>query len=267
MKILAGIPTRLRNTSGKIADVLAEVCDQVLIVSQGAVIEAHNVKDNIYVTEKDVNFGLVAARNCILDYAVWNGFDIVIQSDDDLAFKADVAEALIKEVVDNPHLGAIASSSRAYFRWNEEVGSNKNWVLNSCPAQFWAARTEILTEVGKWKLEFLEDRDHGARMWKCGYPIALLHTTLAQTHNPFIARTQKSESSGGQEQGEIRQQRLQKAIDTLNEEHGDIVTAKIQPIGSPRTFSTRYKWDRMIASVRERWHGSIGYSDEKGRSL
>lgn len=268
MRVLGGIPTRLRDTSGPIADILSSVCDKVIVVSQGAVVKAYNRNDNITVHEKQVNYGLVAARNYILEYAIVNDFDVVIQSDDDLSFKADVIEAMLKVLKDNPGLGTIASSSRAYFNWSKEVGSNKDFVLTPCGAQLWAAPTEILSTVGRWDLEFLEDRDYGARMWKLGYPIGLLHTTLQQTHNPFIARTTKTGATGGQEQGEIRQQRLSHAIDVLNERHGDIVTAKISTKeGSNRTFSTRYNWDKMLSFHVDKFGYSLGYEDQKGHKL
>lgn len=265
MRVLAGIPTRLRDTSGKIADVLAKVCDEVYVVSQGATV--NSISSNVTVVEKDLNYGLVAARNEILRYANEKEYDIVVQSDDDLKYNPDVIEALVQEILENPLLGAIASSSRAYFRWNEGNITNQNWVLNPCAAQLWAARRSILNEVGEWELEFLEDRYHGAKMWTLGYPIGLLHTSLSQTHNPFIARTQKGESSGGQEQGVVRQQRLQKAIETLNRDFGNIVTATIQPIGSSRTFSTRYRWDRLIQYVVDRWQYGVGYEDNRGRRM
>lgn len=266
MKILAGIPTRLRDTSGKIADVLAQVCDTVLVVSQGAKVYSNSSK--VVVAEKDVNFGLVAARNAILRYAVDNNFDIVIQSDDDLKYSPEVVEALIREVLDNPTLGSIASSSRAYFNWNKEVGSNKNFVLSQCAPQLWASRTSILQEIGEWKLEYLEDREHGIRMWKAGYAIGLLHTSLNYTHNPFIARTSTNDEVGGQEKGMIRYERLSKAIAYMNEHHGDVVSIKQSPFGvKGRTFSTRYDWSKLLSYPVKRFEYSMGYEDAKGRRL
>jgi glycosyltransferase involved in cell wall biosynthesis len=263
MKILAGIPTRLRNTSGRIAEVLAQVCDTVLVVSQEAT--CFSSLQNVIIHEKDVNFGLVAARNYILDYAAHNNFDLVIQSDDDLKYTPEVVEAMIKEIVDNPTLGAIASSSRAYFNWDKALEPNKNFVLSPCSPQLWAARTEVLQEVGPWSLEYLEDREHGARMWKLGYAIASLHISMELTHNPFIART--SSISGGQDK-ETRYDRLGEAIRTMNQLHGDIVALNQAPKGAGnRTFSSRYKWSEMIKFPVEKFGYALGYTDSRGRRL
>lgn len=267
MKILAGIPTRCRNTSGKIADILAEVCDEVLVVSQGADVICDSRKVTIVEKPKD-GYGLVRARNYILEYAVENGYDIVIQSDDDLSFKSAIIEAMVKEVLDNPTLGAIASSSRAYFNWNKTVECTKNFLIAPCAAQLWASRTSILTEVGKWHLEFLEDREHGARMWKNGYAIGLLHISLDLTHNPFIARTSKSENSGGQEQGLVRYNRLKEAISIMDELHRDIVTIKQSEYGfEGRTFSTRYNWSNLLSYPILRFGYALGYEDSNGKRL
>lgn len=268
MKILAGIPTRMRNTSGKIADVLAEVCDEVVVVSQGADVICDSRK--VTVVEKPANgYGLVRARNFIAQYAIDNGYDIVIQSDDDLSYRSEVVEAMVKEVVDNPTLGAIASSSRAYFNWDKNTECTKNFLLAPCSPQLWASRTDILKEVGQWHLEYLEDREHGARMWKLGYAIALLHISLDLTHNPFVARTSKSNETGGQEKGAERYDRLSLAISIMEELHGDIVGIKQAEFdsNSKRTFSTRYRWDKLLSYPIARFGYALGYEDSKGRKL
>lgn len=266
MKILAGIPTRMRNTSGRIADVLAEVCDTVVVISQGAT--CNHTKPNVDVLEKDVNFGLVPARNAILDYALAGGYDVVLQSDDDLFYHPATVEVLIQELLDNPNVGTICSASRAYFNWSKEVGSNKNFVLSACAPQFWAARTEILRQVGYWTLPYLEDREFACRLWKLGYPTVQLHKTLDLAHNPFMSRTNDATKKGGQpEELEATDKHagLKKAIDYMNEHHPDVV--KMKYLGQHgRSFMTRYNWDAMIKCVLEKKH-YLGYEDQKGRIL
>jgi glycosyltransferase involved in cell wall biosynthesis len=263
MRILAGIPTRLRSTSGKIADILAEVCDEVVIISQGATC-VHN-SNKVTIVEKDVNFGLVPARNAILDYAVEHSYDIVIQSDDDLAYYPKTVEALIKEIVDNPTLGAICSESRAYFNWGKDVHTTKNFILSPCSPQLWAARTSILTEVGYWTCPFLEDREHGARMWKSGYAIGQLHISLDLAHNCFISRNTDSKKSGGQTEDSGRTG-LSKAIEYMQSTHRDII--RIGGIDADhRKFMTRYNWPWMVKLVTDRFGKVLGYEDSKGRIL
>ena len=265
MKILAGIPTRLRSTSGKIADVLAEVADEVLVISQGAT--CNHISGKVRVVEYPVDYGLVPARNQILAYAIDHGFDVVIQSDDDLAYRSDVVESIIRQVVDNPTLGACASESRAYYKWNKEVECSKEFLLASCAPQLWAARTSVLEEVGPWSLPFLEDRDHGCRMWKAGYAIGQLHVSLAMTHNPFVARTSAGKQGGQTEVigGEMHSG-LKKAIQFMKETYPDMLTINYLE-GGNRTFSTRYKWERMISMVHERFGVCMGYQDSRGRSV
>jgi glycosyltransferase involved in cell wall biosynthesis len=261
MRILGGIPTRLRNTSGKIADVLAEVCDEVIVVSQGAEVHANSSK--VKILERNVNYGLVPARNCIAQYAIVHDFDIIIQSDDDLAYRPEIVEAMVKEVVDNQTLGTIASSSRAYFHWSEKLQSTKNFVLSPCGAQLWAARTAVMAEIGPWTLEYLEDREFGARLWKSGYAIGNLQIDINLTHNPFIART--GNSDGGQEKSG-RDERLYEALVEFASLHGDIVTS-ITMGSSNRTFTTRYDWNKMIQYPIKRFGKVLGYSDSRGRTL
>lgn len=260
MKILAGIPTRCRDTSGKIADVFAEVCNEVVVISQGATVKTNSEK--VKVIEKDINFGLVPARNAIFDYAVENNFDIILQSDDDLAFKTPVVEALIKEIVDNKALGAIASSSRSYFHWDEDLHTTKNFVLMPCAPQLWAMRMDVLKEIGYWTLPHLEDREHGCRIWRAGYAIGALHIDISLTHNPFIARN-SNDKIGGQINND---EALDIAIKYMQDNYFDLLTIKrIQ--AKNRKFMTRYNWSNMLNFVRARFGESMGYSDTRGRML
>jgi glycosyltransferase involved in cell wall biosynthesis len=266
MKVLAGIPTRKRNTSGKIADVLAKVCDEVLVISQGAT--CIHTSNNVLVIERDENYGLVKARNEILKFAMTGGYDVVVQSDDDLSYKSEMVDALVHELMENPNLGAIASASRAYFNWDKDTECSKNFLLTPCAPQLWAARTDILRNVGFWDLEYLEDRDYGARMWKLGYAIGMLHKSIDLTHNPFIARTSESNAQGGQEKGESRYDNLGLAIQVMQRRHSDIMTIRQSEYGQKgRTFSTRYNWSKLLSFPVERFGLSMGYEDSKGRKL
>lgn len=266
MKILAGIPTRLRNTSGKIADVLAEVCDEVLVVSQGADVICNSRK--VSIEEKDVNYGLVNARNYILEYANIHGYDLVLQSDDDLAYKPETVEAMVNTLLKYPTLGAIASSSRAYFNWDKGLEPTREFVLSPCSPQLWVATVKVLNEVGPWKLEYLEDREHGARMWKLGYAIGTLHLDLKLAHNPFLARTSTSDEGGGQDKGRERYDRLGVAIAYMNAVHGDIVKIRQSEYGAKnRTFSSRYDWSKLLSYPISRFGYVLGYEDSRGRQL
>lgn len=266
MKILAGIPTRLRNTSGAIADQLAEVCNEVLVVSQGATVVSR--KSNVTVVEKDVNFGLIPARNYILQYAIDNKFDFVLECDDDIKFSSNVVRAMIVALNDNPTLGSISSSSRAYFNWDKDVECSKNFILAPCPAQLWGMRVSTVEEIGLMDIDYLEDREYGLRMWSKGLAVGMLHIDLSLTHNPFIARTTKTEADGGQATGMKRYEALGKALEQLQSRYPDLVTLRQSPYGvKGRTFSTRYNWSRMLSYVVKRFGHSLNYYDSKGRRL
>lgn len=266
MKVLGGIPTRMRSSSGKIADTLAEVCDDVFVVSQSAI--CNYSKPNVTVLEYPQNFGLVPARNEILKFG--KDYDIIIQSDDDLSFTSELINELITVLIDNPTIGAICSISRAYWNWNKEVTSTKPFVLSPCTPQLWAARVSILKEVGPWTLPFLEDREHGCRMWRAGYACVQLHKGIRYTHNPFVARTnvEGKQTSGGQEEGvgEERHAGLKKAIEFMNANYSDLVSIKYLGI-KERTFSTRYNWNNLMKGVVKRFGLVLDYEDSKGRRL
>jgi hypothetical protein len=266
MKILAGIPTRLRSTSGIAADIMAGLCDEVLVVSQGAT--CHSTARNVIVHEKDVNFGLIPARNYILEYSIHNNFDYVFECDDDLKFSRDVLPLMLNILRDNPTLGAISSASRAYFNWDKDTECNKNFLLAPCPAQLWGMRVDIVNELGPMDVDYLEDREYGLRLWSNGYAVGMVHTTLADTHNPFVSRVMKSESDGGQATGAVRYEALGKAITTVVNRYPNLVTLRQSEFGAKgRTFSSRYNWARMLATVRERFGYSLDYKDSKGRRL
>jgi hypothetical protein len=122
--------------------------------------------------------------------------------------------------------------------------------------------------VGPWTLPFLEDREHGCRLWKAGYAIGQLHVDLKITHNPFIARNDTAGKSGGQEEqsGEDRHVGLRNAIDIMNETYPEMVTIKYLGLPS-RSFSTRYRWDWLQYYALKRFGKILGYEDSKGKSL
>lgn len=273
MKILAGIPTRKRSTSGKIAQTLAEVADDVVIISQGAETWCdanYGRLDRIHVVEYPENFGLVPARNEILKFAVDGGYDYVIQSDDDIFFTSEIVELMVEIIQKYPTLGGLASEPRAYFNWNKDVECTLPFLLAPCTPQFWISRTEILTEVGPWSLPYLEDREHGCRLWKAGYPLGQLHVSLDYTHNPFIARTNTENKAveGGQEEqiGEEKHAGLKKAIEYMQEHHSDVMMIKYMGL-SGRSFMTRYDWNRLLEFPTKRFGKVLGYADSKGRFL
>lgn len=266
MKTLAGIPTRLRNTSGQIADQLTEVCDEVMVVSQGATVNSK--QSNVTIVEKDVNFGLVPARNYILQYAIDHDFDLVIECDDDIKFSSNVVRAMKVVLEENPTLGSISSASRAYFNWDKDTSCSQNFILAPCPAQLWGMRVKTVKEIGLMEIDYLEDREYGLRMWRKGLPVGMLHINLELTHNPFVARTTKTESDGGQASGMKRYEALGKAIEELKSRYPDLITLKQSPFGvKGRTFSTRYNWARMLSYVVARSGYALNYYDSKGRRL
>jgi hypothetical protein len=262
MKVLAGIPTRLRDTSGKIADTLAEVCNEVVVVSQGATCTSR--KSNVNIVEKPVDFGLIPARNYILQYALDGDFDLVIESDDDLAYSAETVDYMIQTLDHYPTLGSLASASRPYFHWDDAVKCNQCFLLAPCANQLWAVRTPIVKEIGLMDLDYLEDREYGARLWEHGYAVAILHIDLQHTHNPFVSRTKFS--VGGQDKGELRKKMLGAAMVILQQTYPNML--KISPVQAEnRTFMTRYNWSYMMRKVIDRFGYALGYEDSKGRKL
>ena len=266
MKVLAGIPTRLRTTSGIAAETLAKVCDEVLVVSQGAT--CRSTAKNVVVHEKDVNFGMIPARNYILQYAIDHNFDYVLECDDDIKFSEYIPELMVAILNDNPTLGAISSESRAYYNWNKDVSCSKSFLLAPCPAQLWGMEVKKIKELGLLTVDYLEDREYGLRMWKNGYAVGQIHTAIQDTHNPFIARTMKQESEGGQATGEKRYKALGEAISTVVSLYPELVTLTQSEFGMKgRTFSSRYNWSRMLSYPVARFGYALNYEDSKGRRL
>lgn len=266
IKILAGIPSKLRSTSGAIADILSESCSEVIVVSQGAKVYCHDEK--VHVIEKPVDYGLIPARNFILKYAIDRGFDYVIECDDDIKFDSEVPELMINTLIKYPTLGAISSSSRAYFNWDDHLNPTKPFVLSPCPSQFWAISVPLVNEIGPMMIDYLEDREYGARLWKNGRACVSLHVSIEYAHNQFIYRTSKSESDGGQLNEDYRYDKLAEAIDEFLSYHGDIckiTQAKRNAKG--RTFSSRYDWNRMLKFVTDKYGFALDYDDSRGRRL
>jgi len=261
MRILGGIPSRLRHSSGKLADILAKVCDEVVIISQKATVECKS--SNIVVIEKDVNFGICNARTAIDEYAIANGFDLIVESDDDLSYKPDLVESLVREIVNNPTLGSCGAFSRMYFNWNKKETSNKNFILYAGNACLWCARVSALQEVGRWNCECAEDLDHGLKMWQKGLAVASLKTTLSQTFSMVSCQTDTL-LEGGYDR-EDREQRMWKSLDTIGEDHANLVY--IGAGNGNRRFSTRYNWSVMTQKVVDRFGYALEYEDSKGRKL
>jgi len=270
-RVLSGIPTRKRSTSGKIAQILAQVSDDVFVVSQAAETycdPSFPYLDRIHVEEFPENFGVIPARNEILKRAHDGGYDFVVQSDDDVAFKVETIEAMITILRDNPSIGAVTSESRAYFNWSKDMESSQKFILAPCAAQLWAARVRIMDEIGPMEVPYLEDREHGCRLWKAGYAVVALHDTISLSHNPFISRTNVTGKQGGQQEthdGDLHAG-LKAAIDEMNRRHGDMLKLTYEG-AKGKSFRSRYNWNFMLKCVIDRFGYLLDYSDSRGRIL
>jgi hypothetical protein len=193
---------------------------------------------------------------------------IVVQSDDDVAFKPETIEAMLTILKENPTIGAVTSESRAYFNWNKDVTCTRNFIVTPCAAQLWAARVDIMEEIGPMEVPYLEDREHGCRLWKAGYAVVAVHDNIGICHNPFIARTNVEGKQGGQQEthGGDKHAGLKAGIEEMNRRHSDIVTLKYMGLHG-RSFMSRYKWPIMLKCVTDRFGYALDYEDSKGRKL
>jgi hypothetical protein len=263
MKILGGVPTRKRKIGGQVADILAEVCEEVLVVSQGAEVVSH--KSNVHIIEKPVDIGMKAARNTIFDYADEVGAEFIIQSDDDLKFRPSVLEKMIEIMLSEPSLGSLSSCPRVYHNWEKSVTSSKEWLVFQCPTQLWIVRNQAIHETGQLDIDVLEDIELGLRMWKQGWVLAKLHSDIEFTHNPVINRMGKGDDQGGQPES-LRKAQMPDSVEYIWNAHNDILRAFSLSTAANRTYSARYDWGAMCDLAYNRW-GTIGYEDSKGRII
>ena len=261
--IFGGVPTRKRRTAGKIADELSQVCDKVVVLSQGS--EVYCNSEGISIIERDENIGMMQARNELFQMATEYEADYIIQSDDDLSFKAHVLFKMVEIMESEPALGALSSCPRVYANWEKDIISSKPFLVFQCPTQLWVIRMKALEETGFLHLDVLEDIELGLRMWKKGWVLGKIHLGLDYVHNPFIARINKDEDSGGQPV-EYRRKMIPSSIKYMLDNHSDVVQSMGIPNSKTRTYHARYDWYTMCSLAKERW-GTIGYQDSKGRFI
>jgi hypothetical protein len=266
MKILAGIPTRLRSGSGPLAEILARVCDEVLVVSQGATVKIQSEVNNINIIERDIDIGMKAARNTIFQYALDNGYDYCLQSDDDLKYSEAVVRNLIRIIANEPSLASISSCPRVYHNWEKDIVSSKDFTIFQCPTQLWIIRMEAIKEAGMLNIDVLEDIELGLRMWQFGWVLGKVHMTQDLTHNPVISRMGKGDNSGGQPES-LRKFMMPASCEYIYRHNSNLLRFfRTAREGSNRTYNAAYNWDAMCEKAKARWD-TIGYQDSKGRFI
>jgi len=263
MKILGGVPTRLRSTGGAVADLLADVCDEVVVVSQGATVRCN--KKNVSLLERPVDIGMKRARNTIFEYADHVGAEYIFQSDDDLKFKPSVLELMLDIMQEEPSLGSLSSCPRVYANWEKDIECTKNFLVFQCPTQLWVVRRQAIVETGMLDIDVLEDIELGLRMWKKGWVLGKLHAGIEFVHNPFINRIGKGDEQGGQPES-LRQRELPNSVKYIWDNHKDILSTFAVATSGNRTYTARYNWSKMCEIAHNRW-GDIGYEDSKGRVI
>jgi hypothetical protein len=265
MKILGAIPSKLRSTSGSIADALAAVCDEVMVVSQGATVSFKSQKVNVI--EAGLDIGLKKARNIIAEYAIAKDFDITITSDDDLKFPQKVLDYIL-DIMQDTRIASASSCPRVYQNWNKEITSSKPYIVSTHPSQLYAIRTSVLEDIGQYRLETMEDIELGLRMWKYGFPSVRVHTPddATMTHNPFIARSTKGNEKGGQTENDLKMH-LNPSIKYIRDTYPKFVTNCITNAAKPYFYSFRYNWGEIMEVCRKRYGIRIGYYDSKLRIM
>lgn len=264
MKILGGVPSRKRSTAGAAAEILSEYCEEVLVVSQGALVKSYAA--NIKVWEQSVDIGMKKARNIIFDWAGTQHADFIIQADDDIKFKPEILREMIDIMVSEPALGALSSAYRAFANWNKDVTCTKPFQVFQCPTQLWIIRMETIREVGNLAIDVLEDIELGLRMWGAGWICAIMHKGISLTHNPFISRMGKGDDQGGQPES-LRKRKMPDSVDYIWEHHNAVLKSfSVARPGSNRTYNARYDWEEMCRLARDRFT-YIGYEDSRGRVI
>jgi len=263
MRILGGVPTRRRNTGGRVADWLSTVCDEVLVISQDADVVYSSPR--VIVVERDANIGMMAARNEIFDYGIKKGFDVIVQSDDDLAFQPIVLNFLVSQIEEFPWIGSISSCPRVYMNWEKDLVTSHGFTVFQCPTQLWAVRAQAIKESGTLRIDVLEDIELGLRMWQNGWVLTRAHGFKNIFHNPVVSRIGKGDDSGGQPES-LRKSLMPFSVDYIYEHHKNILSMFSISTDPRRTYMARYNWREMCKLAHDRW-GDIGYSDSKGRII
>lgn len=143
-KILAFIPTRERNTVHIPANILAPFVEKVVVMSKGA--DTTGLPDNSMVIEQSWT-GLHGVREVGDVMAYDEGFDYILQADDDIRFPPELVANLIQLMEDNPGLGACCSLSSVQYYWNREVQSNKHFLVAPFPSQLTLMRAKLVPEL------------------------------------------------------------------------------------------------------------------------
>jgi GT2 family glycosyltransferase len=259
--IIAGIPTKRRATSVKVANQLAPVVDKVFIISQDADTSGEK-PDNVIVYEYDPNIGLAKARNIIVDIAQYEKADFMIQSDDDITFKPFLIEKMIEVMTEFPDLGALSSVSRVLRSWNKSTCTCP-FMLHPYACQLYIMRMDVVNKIGMFTLGTMEDLEYSLRVWEIGYLVGRLHLDMKFTHNAFISRSTKTDSQGGQTISE-RSEILQDCLEYTCDKHSSLITyAKITDLEAGK-FSIRYNWEELLRVYHDKHqYDSLGYNDGK----
>lgn len=268
-KILAFIPTRERNTVHIPANILAPFVDKIVVMSKGA--DTTGLPDNSTVIEQSWT-GLQGVREVGDVMAYEEGFDYILQADDDIRFPPELVANLIQLMEDNPGLGACCSLSSVQYYWNREVQSNKHFLVAPFPSQLTLMRAKLVPELQQafgtvyGGLGTMEDVAKGVHLWSLGYPSVYFRADKELVHNVFIPRLKKSKEMGGQPISE-RSWMMHESVEYLQKFVGPDNVLKSAKLGYRKdgqaTFRLRWNWDWMCGNVKQ----PVGYEDSKGRTF
>lgn len=261
-RVVAGIPTNLRSTSGRIADALASEVDEVIVVSQGAVVNARNSRVNVL--EYPPNLGVGRARNIILDHCLTTNADFCVMSDDDLQFKPFVVHEILRLLEENYSLGIVGSIARTNRFWSKNSYSSKEYQLYGCPAQLFVLRMSAIREVGNMVLpEVMEDIELGLKLWDAGWAVARIDKENCE-HNTNVPTFGKGDSQGGIPESRKRSQ-IPVAVEYLLLRYSHLLRFLRAGKGK-RMHLIQYNWPVLCQKATDRW-GYIGYEDSRGRKI
>ena len=266
MRIAGGILTRKRSSSGQIADVLSQVCDDVVVISSQATC-SHSSR-NVTVVEQESK-GEIGARNDIRNFAIDGDYDFLIMSDDDVMYKPSSLRRLVEVVDNNPNLGALALPDRVTHFYNSRVKSNKPFVLFHVLPMIWCARVSVLKEIGSFMVNYAADLDYCARLWKSGYAVGLLIEDIQETCTPMgVVNPSSRISHSGGLQDDSNETNLKRALAYISKNHSEVYRIERGYPGPGRnSYETIRNWPKMIKFCTDRFGLTMGYEDSSGRKL
>ena len=286
MKIMCGIPTSGRDWAGKIVQIVEPIPEVKEII-----IGAQNNARVDYITNNRTTVfrrppdGVSGNRNFFCRYALVNGYDYLLQIDDDVRCPTEVVAHLISVATKYPWMGAMSADSNWSLFYNKKVKTNMDFRTEAHCGQLHLLNLKATQEAINYYKEppydnlraSVDDVYYGLKMWGLGFACAKSNIKDREGVYSAIQGAVKTEEKGGIVSAD-RDKELFRVFKLFNKMFvlGDnsnldlIYYFKLYFDAKKGIYRQRqrFKYKVMQKNFRDRW-GQVGYEDSRGdtRSL